>query len=185
MSGSAKRKKLGAPNPQQAVLSTATIDAVPHARVVAIREIVDENLVFFTQKGTRKVKELLANPQASLTFWFELTQREVVIEGVVEALSEMENNNYWSNYPYEARLRFSTYAPTSTQVINSKQDLEVVKAKLAEEYRDQEIPLSPFYCGFRFKPQRFMFYAYRLDELSDVSEFSWQEDRWLKRLLSP
>lgn len=52
----------GAPNPQQGVLSTATTSAVPHARVVAIREINEDGLLFFTQKGTRKVAELTANP---------------------------------------------------------------------------------------------------------------------------
>lgn len=38
----------GAPNPFQGVLSTATQEAVPHARVVAIREISEEYLLFFS-----------------------------------------------------------------------------------------------------------------------------------------
>lgn len=73
----------GAPNPQQAVLSTSTNDNVPHGRVVAIREINDQGLLFFTQKGTRKVNELNINPIGAITFWFELLQREIMIEGTV------------------------------------------------------------------------------------------------------
>lgn len=53
-----EEQSAGAPNPRQAVLSTATMSAIPHARVVAIREIDDHGLVFFTQRGTRKVDEL-------------------------------------------------------------------------------------------------------------------------------
>ena len=43
-------KVRGVSNPQQAVLSTATLASVPHSRVVAIREITEEGLLFFTQK---------------------------------------------------------------------------------------------------------------------------------------
>ena len=75
----------GAPNPQQAVLSTATIDAVPHSRVVAIREIDAQGLLFFTQRDTRKVAEMSINPAVSMTFWFELLLREVIIDGTVLA----------------------------------------------------------------------------------------------------
>jgi len=58
--------ELGAPNPQQAVLCTATSDAIPHGRVVAIREIVADGLLFFTRKNTRKVAELIHQQQASM-----------------------------------------------------------------------------------------------------------------------
>lgn len=53
-----KENSVGAPNPAQAVLATSTIDAIPHGRVVAIREISPEGLLFFTQKGTKKIEEL-------------------------------------------------------------------------------------------------------------------------------
>lgn len=68
----------GAPNAMHAVLSTATTNAIPHSRVIAIREIASDNLLFFTQTGTRKVTELMNNPNCSLVFWFELKQREIL-----------------------------------------------------------------------------------------------------------
>jgi pyridoxamine 5'-phosphate oxidase len=80
-----KEKESGAPNPQQAVLSTVDVHAVPHSRVVAIREI--SGFLFFTQTGTRKVKEMHHNPHASLVFWLEIKQREIIMEGLISALS--------------------------------------------------------------------------------------------------
>ncbi|HCJ1109662.1 TPA: pyridoxal 5'-phosphate synthase [Legionella pneumophila] len=175
----------GAPNPQQAVLSTATKESIPHARVVAIREISEQSLLFFTQKGTRKVAELITNPIATLTFWFELLQREVIIEGVVESLLPEENERYWQAYPREAQIRFYSYAATSSQPIISKHQLEKKKKNIAVNYQDKPLPMSEFYCGFRVKPARMVFYAYRTDELSDVVEYHLVDNRWITRLLSP
>jgi len=174
----------GAPNPQQAVLSSISPNNVPHSRVVAIREISSDALIFFTQRETRKVFELNENPHAAITFWFELYQRSVSIEGEVESLSQQENEQYWENYPREAQIRFHSYAPTSTQTIISKQMLQDKMAGIREHYQDNEIPISPFYLGFRFKPRQFIFYTYRLDELSDVVQFTLVED-WQAQILSP
>lgn len=180
-----EERQQGVINPQQAVLSTATNDAVPHARVVAVREISEEGLVFFTQKGTRKVVELHSNPQAVMTFWFEVLQREVILEGIVAALLPEENEHYWHSYPREAQIRFYSYAATSSQPINSKMQLEEKRQSIATQYQDKALPMSEFYCGFKLIPQRMVFYAYRTDELSDVYEYLQVENNWTKTRLSP
>lgn len=178
-------REAGATNPQQAILSTVTKEAVPHSRVVAIRKINECGLLFFTQRGTRKVDEMRTNPSVSMTFWFELLLREVNIEGFVEALSESENEQYWRDYPREAQIRFHSYAPTSSQPIQDKQELEDKRHLIQEEYVDNPVPLSPLYCGFRLKPNRFVFYSYRADVFSDVVEYVAAKNEWQSRLLSP
>lgn len=178
-------RSLGAPNPQQAVLASATKAAVPQARVVAIREVDEKGFLFFTQQGTRKVQALNENPVAALTFWFELQQRQVVVEGSVVALSAEENERYWQSYPREAQLRFHSYAPTSSQVIASKAILERKRKELAIVFKDKPIPMSEHYCGFLLKPVCMTFYAYRLDELSDVVKYRWLDNTWQQQLLSP
>lgn len=175
----------GAPNPRHAVLATSAKDAIPHARVVAIREIGEHGLIFFTQQGTRKVRELNENPLATMTFWFELFQREVIVEGTVTPLPETENQHYWLNYPRDAQIRFYSYAPTSSQPVTSKEVLENRKKEIELEFTDKELPLSHYYCGFRLRPSRFIFYTYRIDELSDVFEYRDNNGAWIKQWLSP
>lgn len=175
----------GAPNPRQAVLATCAKNAIPHARVVAIREIDERGLLFFTQQGTRKVNELIENPSATMTFWFELFQREVIIEGSVTPLSDIENQHYWASYPRDAQVRFYSYAPTSSQPIQNKELLENRKKQVEQEFDGKDLPLSPHYCGFRLKPSRIIFYAYRIDELSDVFEYHDNNGVWVKQWLSP
>ena len=177
--------KKGAPNPQHAILSTTDKDAIPHGRVIAIREINEQGLLFFTQRETRKVVEMTNNPVVSLTFWFELFEREVMIDGTIMALTESENKTYWDTYPAFAQIRFHSYAPTSSQVIANKQLLENKRKTLTEQHQDKPLPMSEYYCGFRVIPQRVLFYTYRTDELSDVLAYCFINNNWEKRLLSP
>ena len=180
-----EEKELGVSNPQHAVLSTATSSAIPHSRVVAIREINEKSMIFFTQKGTRKVTELINNPVAALTFWLEMSSREVIIEGTTVPLSGEENKSYWNSYPREAKIRFHSYAETSATPIASKEILEKKKNQIALEYQGQILPMSEFYYGFRFIPTRLVFYTYRTDELSDVAEYIYRENSWVRQILSP
>ncbi len=96
----------GAPASHYAVLATAGEDGVPHSRVVAVREIT-ETILFFSQKGTCKVRDILTNPKVSMTFWLELQQRSVVVDGEVEILTQEENEQYWLKMPRDRQLRFS------------------------------------------------------------------------------
>ncbi len=145
----------------------------------------EQGLLFFTQRSTKKVTELNTNPVASMTFWFELLLREVMIDGIVEALSDAENEQYWQTYPREAQVRFCSYAPTSAQPISSKQQLEEKKQQIEAAYDEKPLPVSEFYCGFRLKPRKFVFYAYQSKTLSDVVEFSGVDGAWNEQVLSP
>lgn len=181
-----EEKDAGAPNPRQAVLASChKLDALAHARVVAIREIDENGLLFFTQRNTKKVSEIMNNPVVNLVFWFELSQREVIIEGSVIPLSDTENEAYWQGYPRENQIRFASYAPTSSQPIGSKAELENKRQQLNIEYADKSLPLNPFYCGFRIIPIKLVFYAFRTDELSDVFEYRLVDGAWQKQWLSP
>ncbi len=175
----------GAKHSQHAILSTMGINDHPHGRVVAIREVQPDRLIFFTQKGSRKVEEITACPNVTLTFWFERFAREVIIEGPAEFLSEAENERYWNTYPTWAQIRFNSYAATSGQPILDKQILENKKREVESRYKDQAIPVSEHYYGVYVRPQRFVFYSYRLDELSDVLEYQKSGDTWVKQCLSP
>jgi len=91
----------------------------------------------------------------------------------------------WKDYSREAQIRFYSYAPTSSQPIVSKDLLENRKKQIEIEFNDRALPISSFYCGFRLKPSRIIFYAYRADELSDVFEYQYIDGQWKKQWLSP
>jgi len=181
-----KEKSLGSSNPDRFVLATTSKNAVPHSRIVAIREIDDKSILFFTQGGTRKVKEMNENPLASATLWLPLQQREVVMDGTIEALNMNENEHYWKTLPRESQLKFLAYAGTSGQAIDSINLLNDKHKSLANQYQNTEIPMNAkLYCGYRLVPEIIYFYTLGVESFSEIIRFSLKNNRWQQQLLSP
>lgn len=180
-----QEKSLGSPNPNNIVLATADKTGVPHSRIVAIREISTQGILFFTQRGTRKVQEIMDNPQVCMTLWLPLQQRQIIFEGSAKALNQDENESYWNLLPYDRKLRFSAYSPTSSNPIHALSDLEEKVKSLSAEYSPETIPISPYYCGFRVTLKVIYFYTLGTTTFSEVIKYTLENDIWNKQLLSP
>lgn len=179
-----KEKKLGSAYPNRMVLATAGRDAIPHCRIVAIKEIVNQSIIFFTQKGTRKVKEMQGNPNVSATIWLPLQQREVILDGEVEEMTHNESINYWKKMLPADRLRFSAYAPISGMPINSLSKLEARFELLKNQFNSSDIPMSDFYVGYRLKPKSMVFYTLGIATFSEVYRYQLINGEWDKQLIS-
>lgn len=180
-----KEKSLGSPNPDRVVLSTSTKNAGPHSRIVAVREINEKGILFFTQRDTRKVPELHENPHTSMVLWLPMQQRQVVIEGMAHALTHDENEYYWKMMPHDRQLRFTAYAPTSGQTIQSIGLLEKEYQQLVDQYSKKEIPMSDFYRGFYVSPDIICFYTLGTTTFSKVVRFSKKDSDWTEETISP
>ena len=82
--------------PEAMVLATANRDGRPSLRWVLLRGLEEPgHFVFFTNGESRKGRELEANREAALGFYWEPIDRQVRIEGPVVALDEEESYAYW------------------------------------------------------------------------------------------
>ncbi|MGE4349070.1 MAG: pyridoxamine 5'-phosphate oxidase family protein [Candidatus Berkiella sp.] len=176
-------KKLGSQEADSVVLATASSKGEVHSRVVALREITESGLLFFTQKGSRKVKDLSENPSASMTLWLALQRREVVLDGVVELLNHNENRRYWESLPRERQLRFCVYK--SGERIETLNHLQIDYEVLEKRYQDQSISMSENYCGYRFIPSRIYFYCLGQDSFSQVTQYILNDGVWEEAIISP
>lgn len=181
----AKERELGCTKPERIVLATVGKEGIAHSRIVAIRELTEQGILFFTQQGTRKTQEIEYNPKASMTLWLALQQREVMIEGQLKALTQKENEYFWSKKPKESQLRMSAYAPTSGQALSSLSELEKNYQALACLYQHREVPMSEYYCGYRLVPASFIFFTLNDSGFSEVIKYVSDEGAWASQLLSP
>ena len=65
----------GVHEPNAMALATASPDGVPSSRIVLLKGFDAHGLVFFTGYGSRKGRELEANPRAAATMLDELVER--------------------------------------------------------------------------------------------------------------
>lgn len=182
-----KERELGSCTPDRMVLATATPEGIPHSRVVAIREMSADGIIFFTQQGSRKVSELAQNPHASMTLWLPLQQRQVILDGTVKPLNDKENERYWNTMPRDRQLYFSAYAKTSGQPISCIADLESRLDALTKHFAEKSVPMSTYYCGFSFDAKSIVFYTLGIETFSEVIQYIHREENcsWDKKLLSP
>ena len=87
----------GVPEPEAAALATATPDGRPSVRMVLVRGIDDRGVAFYTNRESRKGRELTANPFAAIAVHWHALQRQIRLEGAIEVLPEAESDAYFAS----------------------------------------------------------------------------------------
>lgn len=167
------------------VLATADAAGRPSARMVLLKGVGERGFVFYTNCGSRKARELQDNPAASLVFPWSQLERQVRVEGRVEPVGPQETADYWASRPRGARL--GAWASRQSQVVASRRVLEERFAELDERF-PHEVPLPPFWGGYRLVPDSVEFWQGRPDRLHDRLRYRrdpGQDGGWLVERLAP
>lgn len=168
--------------PNAMVLSTADLDAVPSARTVLLKGLDERGLCFYTNRRSRKGRELEANPRAAAVFPWIAMQRQVIVEGSVEPLEEHEADAYFASRPHGSRI--SAVASPQSQRVESREMLEKAYTDAAARYPD-EVPRPAHWGGFRLRPDMVEFWQGRPDRLHDRLRYRHTVGEWEVERLGP
>jgi pyridoxamine 5'-phosphate oxidase len=168
---------------ERMALATATPDGRPSVRVVLLKGIDDDGIRFFTNYGSRKGRELDANPRAAATLYWQPLYRAVRLEGPVERLSAAESDAYFATRPRGAQL--GAWASAQGSVIGSREELDGRVRELEQRFPD-EVPRPEYWGGYRLVPDAVEFWQGRPDRLHDREHFLRRADgTWRTERLSP
>jgi pyridoxamine 5'-phosphate oxidase len=171
------------PSADAMTLATSTADGRPSARIVLLRGLDADGLVFFTNRRSRKGDELSTNPYAALVFhWWDLG-RQVRVEGDVEEVDEPESASYWRTRPPASRI--AAWASPQSQPISARTELDRRYAKAKAELGEAEIPLPPFWGGYRITPNVVEFWLHCDDRLHDRIRYVRSPSGWRRERLAP
>lgn len=161
-------------------LATVDTDGQPSQRVVLLKKLNQDGLVFFTNLNSNKAQDIKNNHQVSAHFaWLQL-ERQIKIKGIASRLSKRETMNYFLTRPRDSQL--AAWASNQSHPISSRQFLMNAFEKMKQKYSEGEIPLPDFWGGYRIKPTSFEFWQGGGSRLHDrfiytPSEFGWDINR--------
>ena len=174
----------GLPEPNAMVLTTLGIGEGPHARTVLLKEHGDAGFTFYTNRTSRKGRDLAADPRCCALFpWYGLG-RQVTVEGVVRPLSVEESEPYYHSRPWLSQI--GAWASRQSTVLASRAELEDRVAELAARWPEgTEIPMPDFWGGYLIVPDRIEFWQSRQNRLHDRLSYRRSNGSWTIERLSP
>jgi pyridoxamine 5'-phosphate oxidase len=155
----------GLPEPNAMVLATVSAAGQPRGRTVLLKGHDADGFVFYTNRTSRKGRDLAEVARASLTFpWYAL-HRQVIVEGTVQALSTPDSEPYFHSRARGSQL--GAWTSRQSTVIGSRDELEKRYAELEQRWAGQPVPMPDFWGGYRVVPSVIEFWQGRVNRLHD------------------
>lgn len=165
--------------PNAMVLSTVGPDG-PSSRTVLLRAITDGAFVFYTNRDSRKGRDIEMDARVTLLFpWFTL-HRQVRIDGVANAVPEQMSDAYFASRPRESQA--GAVASPQSEPIPSREWLE---RRVGDVLQQPSIGRPPAWGGYGVAPMRFEFWQGRADRLHDRLLYQREEGGWTIVRLAP
>lgn len=164
-------------------LATASKEGLPSARMVLLKEVSDTGFVFYTNLESRKSNELKQNPHAALCFHWPALERQVRIEGKVEAVSEAEADAYFASRPRESQI--GAWASQQSRPIPYTGALVGAVAEHTAKFMGRDVPRPAQWSGWRVVPDRIEFWKHAAFRLHDREVFIRKGESWDVEKLYP
>ncbi|MFD9337803.1 pyridoxamine 5'-phosphate oxidase [Streptomyces sp. NPDC060028] len=170
--------------PNAMVVSTATPDGRPSSRTVLLKQFGERGFVFFTNYGSRKGREIDANPYVSLLFPWHAIARQVIVTGTATRIGRDETAAYFRSRPHGSQL--GAWASEQSRVIDSRAELDRRYAELEARYpQGEQVPVPPEWGGVRVVPDAVEFWQGHENRLHDRLRYVAEGDKWRLERLCP
>jgi pyridoxamine 5'-phosphate oxidase len=172
------------PLPASFALATATADGEPSVRMVLLQSLDERGLAYYSDRRSRKGRDVQENPRGAGLFHWPRLERQARVHGRIELVPPPESAAYFATRPFGSQVTASI--SHQGQPIDSREELERLASQLAGGRTEGELPLPPYWGGYRLVPLGFEFWLSRADRLHDRVEYRRTFDGgWELRRLQP
>ncbi|MGC5343128.1 pyridoxamine 5'-phosphate oxidase [Streptomyces sp. DT24] len=170
--------------PNAMVVSTATPGGRPSSRTVLLKQFDARGFVFYTNYGSRKGRELAANPYVSLLFPWHPMARQVIVTGTAARVGRGETVAYFRTRPHGSQL--GAWASDQSAPIGTRRELVERYEALATRYPEgEQVPAPPEWGGFRVVPDAVEFWQGHENRLHDRLRYVREGNGWRLQRLCP
>lgn len=170
------------PEPYAMSLATCGDDNRPSVRIVLMRELTEQGVVFYTNYDSAKGQDIADNPNAEVLFFWHSLERQVRLSGQMVKVSAEKSAAYFAKRPRESQLGAWVSQPQSG-VVDNRQTMEEKFLALDQQHA-QNVPYPSFWGGYELIIDHAEFWQGRLGRMHDRMAYTKQGDAWqIMRLL--
>lgn len=178
----AEAAEAGIREPNAMTLATATATGEPSARIVLLRGVDATGFTWYTNRESRKGRDIAENPRAALVFHWDVLERQVRIVGSVDRVPDDVSARYFAGRPRKSQL--AAWASPQGQPITGREVLEKAHSRLDDEFPG-DVPLPPFWGGYCLRPAMLEFWQGRRSRLHDRIAYVRVTSGWRIERLAP
>ena len=164
-------------------LSTISIDGFPKNRIVLLKEFNEDGFTFYTNYNSDKGLSISKNNKVCLSFFWEEHERQIIIKGRAEKISDFKSKEYFKSRPRGSQL--GAIVSDQSTVIDSKKKLVTRLYELENKYMNSSIPKPSNWGGYIVSPVEYEFWQGGENRLHDRARFLRENNSWTKERLSP
>ena len=133
-------------------IATVGLNDIPSSRMVLLKKINDDGLVFYTNFNSKKGQDLSKNQSIAVNFWWRELHEQIRIEGEVAEMSSEKSDEYFNSRPLKSRI--AAIVSQQSEKIESPETLQKEIDDLTEQFElNGDTPERPKHCGlYLIKP---------------------------------
>ena len=174
----------GAVESNAMTISTVDENGTPQNRVVLLKKYTWEGFIFYTNYNSNKGKSITRNPNVCLSFFWHNIERQIIIKGKSEKISENLSDGYFESRPDGSKL--GAWASNQSEVVSSRAFLDNRLASFEDKFKNKEITRPKNWGGYIVKPTSIEFWQGRPNRMHDRINYTLQKDfNWKIERLAP
>lgn len=169
--------------PHKMVVSTVDKFGAPSSRIVYMKELMEEGLVFYTNYLSKKGHDIAQNANVSVLFYWDCLERQVRIQGKAVIAPAELSDDYFASRPRGSQI--GAWASKQSDAIESREDLDKAYLEIEKRFEGQTIPRPDFWGGYLIQPYYVEFWQGRPSRLHDRICFQKEQEKWRVTRINP
>lgn len=157
-------------DPHAMALASVDAEGMPDVRMVLLNKRDHRGYTFFTNFGSAKGRQLLAQPRAAMVLHWKSLRRQIRLRGPVEVVTEAEADAYFASRAHGSQV--ASAASQQSRPLDSRATLSAEVAALDQIVGTAEVPRPSHWSGFRLLPLSIEFWKDGPFRLHDRVQFT-------------
>ncbi|PTS73903.1 pyridoxamine 5'-phosphate oxidase, partial [Sphingomonas sp. HMWF008] len=128
-------------------LATANAHGIVSSRMVLLKGHGPDGFVFYTNRHSRKARDLTEDAAVALLFHWKSLRRQIRIEGRVSLASDAESDAYFASRSRDSQL--GAWASDQSRAMPDRATFEAKFEATKARFDGQDVPRPPHWGGYR------------------------------------